>query len=1339
MRLISFLVAIFWFVSIPVKSANYHFLHITGKDGLPSQQVNALAQDRNGNIWIGTRNGLCRYDGYSVVSYFHDKQRPNSLKHNYVFGLFTDSRGRLWVLTLYGVCRYRPSTDDFKCYAETGQKVASIVESNGRIICSGTRLYSYDEKRDRFTAKRFDPGYIISLAADRRGNVWLSTNRAIYHTTSGLKRFRPIPRSYYSDFITGADGIIPLFVDSKDNLWMGRNGKGLMRIDRVSGRPVVFGKDVLPDGIVRAIAEDRRGRIWAGTEKGIAVINPDGSHETISHTQSENSQLGDNSVYSILCDHNGDVWIGTYFGGVDMLLASHDNFHWYVPGYGSGETVGKVVRMMTRDGHGRLWIATEDGGVGILDTRTGKTVPFTGIRGLGANVHSLYYDRRNDEMWIGTFRNGLFRYNLRTGHIRRYYHERGLESDAIFYITAQKNGTLWVATTLGLRRYDPKTDMFCKTGDWFLDTSFIYTLHVDSKDNVWAGSTVFGLFVMNTKRHRVIHWNVGDCGLDDKYVTCVYQDRRGRVWIGTNNNGMQVMDQQTGIIMTVCPNSALQHSTVCSIVEDRHGHIWTGTGNGLYMYDPEHNELVRYTSEDGLPTNQMNFSSSYVSASGRMYFGTVKGLVSFMPSRMSPRKMNMPVHFKSLVISDREVRPGGADGILAKSVDELAKITLPYDLSRMFSIDYGVIRPSGAANVSYQVKLEGVDRHWRNVGQERRFVGYNLDSGTYTLKVRANGASSVGWNSMPVKSITIVIEPPFYRSTLAYMFYVLVVAVLLYGLSRFAIIRIREKNSLRAARLEKDKIKEIDKAKSDFFTMMSHELKTPLTLISGPLRNMIGKKLDEESHQDLSMAIENVDRMDEMINKLITFNKVESGNFPFYVQKGDAVAAVEKSAGRFVMSASHKHITLTVNCDDTGEDVWFSQSYVDHIMGNLLQNAIKFTPENGHISVRASITRHDNGFKYLHIEVEDNGVGISEDERDNIFLRYYQTKDGNEADNNGWGIGLSLVKRLVEMHKGTVCVDSAEGGGSIFTVDICTSGSAFSDRNKIVTDSFKTGDSVDNETHEPTPELVEVSSPTDFSAHDDSRPTVLVVDDNTDMLRFISRCIGRTYHVVTAENGDDALRIAREGGVGLIISDVMMPGMDGNQLCRAVKSDISTSHIPVILLTARYSRDDIVNGYESGAAAYIAKPFSPYALELQVKNILSSLVAQSKRRAEQFGEVKDEEDTMCELDRNFVDKINQLVEENISNSDFCVQNVTEEMGISRSLLHNKMKSLMDTSMGDYIRSKRLELARKLLSKGYNVSETAYQSGFTDPNHFSKMFKKKFGVSPSEYMRQSNTR
>lgn len=1150
----------------------------------------------------------------------------------------------------------------------------------------------------------------------------------------------------------GFDDIVPLFFDRDGYLWIGRNGKGVMRLDLKSGTTKIYDTLMLTDGTVRTITQDASGKIWVGTEKGINVIDPQTNNiDKIQQNFVNSHKLNDNAVYSIVMDQSDNIWIGTYFGGINLMKKKQTKFKWFAPGYNKNELSGKVVRRISEPEKGTLWLATEDGGLNIMDLSSNQVASFDKISTLGVNVHELYYDDSQHDMWIGSFRNGLFRYNLLTGRVSHYLTANSeLGSDAIFCIVKQKDALekdrIWIGTTFGLRYYIPETDSFGTINSPILNHEFIYCMLVDKDNNLWIGTVNNGLFRIDSTTGEVHGWNKtanpDDTGLGDCYISALHQDGNGRIYIGTNNGGLYVLDSAHGKIRPF-GTEANAFGTICSITGDNAGLVWVSTSKGLFSLDTGNDIVRHFSTADGLPENQFNFSSALLASDGKLYFGTVNGLISFDPEIKKAEGSLQVVHLWDLLINNEKISPLLPDSPLMAPLDLDDELKLSYSDSRSFTILYGIVDPASADATNYQVMMVGIDKDWRDVGNQRSFTAMDLAFGTYRLRIRA--ASVAGnWDAAPVRELVIKIAPPFYLSVWAFIVYLLLLILAVGIIWHFMKIRMREKDAIRISRMEKEKSEELNRDKMEFFTNISHELKTPLSLILAPLKYISqNQTLTEDSMKRLEVAIANTNKMVGLIDELVTFNRVESGNFQLYLQKGNPLIFIETMCSYFYEAAIEKNISIQVNTENNGEDVWFSTAYLERILYNLLSNAIKYTPVGGQIFVRGAIKEGDDNNIYVWLEVRDTGIGISPTELDNIFRKYYQTKRGYNTNHQGWGIGLATVKKLVDIHKGRITVNSEIGCGTTFNVIL-----------NVTPDSFDSSCRIDAgapSSPEPTYRRTintGYKSPSDnyVMANSSDRLSILIVEDNPDLLDFLSDSFRKTYNVFIATNGVEALKVISEHQIDTVVSDVMMPEMDGETLCERLKNDLQTSHIPVILLTAKNDEESIKKGFAAGAEAYVAKPFDPQILELRVQNILrsrrkflNSIINHLSDKSENIEDTNNKEEDgdispiLNDFDKDFIRKMNDFVELNLENSEFAIADITREFGISRSLLHVKMKSLFNTSMTDFIRHKRMALACKLFKSGLNVSETAYRIGFSDPNYFSKVFKKEFGLTPTEYI------
>lgn len=1346
-RLFFFLLVNILFSAIKAESSNldFRFAHLTNNDGISQQHITCLMQDDKGLMWIGTKNGLCLYNGYEIKRYFNDVRDNNSLSHNFIRSVFQDAQKRIWIGTEKGLCRYLPEFDAFQRYDYPQAVTTSFVQnSKGDIFCiSGYNLLNrYDETNNIFQRVDAvaDSVLIYSLATDDNDRLWLGTDRGLkvydqkfMHVTeyTGLN-----PNDVTHDV---ADVINVIFVDKQNNIWAGKNGNGIVSINSKTNEITHWNKkNGLTDGMIRAIEQDVSGRMWIGTEKGVFIIFPDGGIYNIRQDYTNNQGLNDNAIYSIVRDRDDNIWIGTYFGGINIFKNDYKQFRHYRAGYSNMLLKGKAIRKIVEEGNGIFWIATEDGGLNRLNEKTGEIKKIEHPLFVD-NVHALLYDSVSHELWIGMFRGGLTCYNLRTGSFRNYTEgSLGLDSDMIFSIEMDHDGVVWVASVRGLRYFDKKKNRFERISHELLSDVFIYTLYVDSKNNIWIGTRAQGLFRYNKKSGEIKSWvskeNVA--GLADNFITSVFEDTRHRIWIGTNNGGLHSLNQTSELIKNVDDELSLDENCIYGILEDDNKRLWISTNNGLVSIDTHQNDIRRYTTDEGLPVNQFNYASCLRSKSGRFYFGTVNGLISFHPEQVEINNRPLNIVLLNLYIGNHIATARDKKSPLSNSFDETARITLTAKQARSFSIEYAAISLGHTSNISYAIKMEGVDREWNYVNKQRRIVYSGLPHGNYQFKIRAS-SSGLNWDKATERMLAIEILPPFYLSNLAYVIYILLVLSVLYVVYRVVSIRIKERNMMKMEHLEKENIKAMNKLKIDFFTNISHELKTPLTLIISPLQSVIeDAALDFGLKSRLQTVLRNAHRMVRLIEELITFNKIESGQTRIHLQQGNPLEFIEEIYYLFKDIAGKKDINFELNLENNGEEVWFSPSCVEKIVNNLLSNAIKFTAEGGSIVLSASIVENKEGYIMLNVRVEDTGIGIAREELTNVFTNYYQTRRGQNFDPNGWGIGLALTYNLVQMHKGTISVESEVGKGSRFSVLLNVSENAFSpqersevkaNQNFLVTYNYQKSEEFQNAA-----EMTNQSSNQDLM-DPEMKYTLLVVDDNQELAAFLSEIFSAKYYrVLTAINGEEALKIATKSNPDIIISDIMMPVMDGITLCSKLKNDLLTSHIPVILLTAKQGQENIISGYESGADMYVEKPFNTQALELMVQNMLRTR-EQNRKQFKDDPELNITAVVRNPRDEKLLNGIKTFINDNIENENLSVSDITQAVGVSRTVLHVKMKNLLDMSISEYVRNLRLNKAKELLTEGLNISETAYKTGFSDPNYFSKCFKKKYGSTPSDYI------
>ncbi len=1322
-------------------SDNMQFRHFTINEGLPYSHVTVIKQDKKGYIWIGTRKGLYKYDGYNIKALRTDTTSIYGINSYGTREICATKTGDMWVIMNDMLFRYAPERDMLEHVYIDDNLVWRFGEStDGRFFClTEGDIFVLDSQRDKFikfTAGKpaSDTSRIYEIATDNNNRLWTIGDEGL--SRIDLNNNNVVQYDVKQYFSKGrVIRVREMLVDSQNNLWIGTFGDGVIFLNTKTGEFKQMNEQTGYDiTIIRAMEEDDNHHLWIGGENGLRVIDIRTQEIVRSFRQDYYNPLGinDDAVYSIFKDQDRNLWFGTFFGGINILYNDHQQVNYYAPGNFPQNVSGKAVRQMIEDGN-YLWVATEDGGLNKFNKQTEKFSHIKHVRGSreglsNNNVHALMKDRENN-LWIGSFEGGINVMNMSTNNITRINTENtpALKSNMVFCFVQDEKGIIYIGTTAGLNLYDPRRKEFYVVDHPILSRKFIYNLMIDSEGNIWVSSRTDGLFCFDKQTKTIKHYSAGshENALHDNTIMITYEDSFNNIWVGTNMGGLYLFNKETEAFKQF----DVPGMCVSAIVEDDNKKLWISTEKGLVRMNLLDFKMDHFTKEDGLRTDQFNYNSALKTAEGLLFFGTINGLISFNPELMGQKRIKPKVVLSKLFILGEEVVAGTQNSPLKTNLEETEKIQLDYRQANAFAIEYAAISYGHSKSIRYAVKMDGVDKDWNVLGDQRRVNYSKLPPGSYTFSVRAI-LNNNNWDEADVRSLLIIIKPPFYRSGWAYLIYIITLLAIAGLIFRFLSIRQQEKNQIQLERMERNKIEEINKTKMDFFTNVSHELKTPLTLILTPLQRIIERKTDAGvTKETMDVILRNAQRMTRIVDELMAFSKIEIGKEKLLLQKGNVLDFIRNISNMFTLLANEKEIEYKIMIEDNGEDVWFSIPNVEKIVYNLLSNSFKFTPAKGKISIQASLIDSEDDKLLLLIEVTDNGIGISKENLDRIFENYFQADPHSNV--RGSGIGLSLTKRLVNLHKGNIEVQSSLENGSIFKVMIDVSEKSYSndeksqeivDKEYLKNYNFIT---IENDVVEKVNTLMK-----NFN---ESVKTLLLVDDNEEMLKFMSDIFKPQYRILTAENGKVALDIARREYPDLVVSDVMMPVMNGFELCKKLKESFSTCHIPVILLTAKTGADDKLEGYEMGADYYIEKPFNAQILEKQVENIINT-------RDNNIQIFKDNpqndisEIFSNERDSTFVKRLNKLIEENMNNPFFSVSEITKSLNISRSVLHVKCKNLLNTSVIDYIRELRMKHARDLLIKGRNISETAYAVGFSDPGYFTKVFKKQFNITPSEFVK-----
>ena len=1306
--------------SASIRYNNIRFRQFSVSDGLPHNQVNTISQDRDGFIWIGTANGLCRFDGYTFQK-IDSGTDTIPISNAFIENIYNDkAHNRLWIQTDRWFCCYDPDTEQFQRMKVNGtdrQWVSFLCTSSGELlVATYGGIFRFNEETGAFENIIPIPKKRIGrILEDSSGTLWIKVDSEMKRYDRKNGRFIPYHISL-DDFkgainqITMTDDDRIVFTDNNDFYVYDIHN------DRLSMLP----KDIDTEGY-RCVETDSEGNIWIGTEFGIFIY--DTYNRLLAHfeqTPDDLSGLNDSPVYCIFRDGRDNMWIGTYFGGINYFIHGTDQIRTYPFGNSSNHLSGKAVRQIINDGKGGLLIATEDGGLNHIGpagkiTRSDVIHRKLGLKNV-KNVHSVYFCK-NGDLLVGLYTKNFIRYSPATGQVTDYGKSAGRNISA--FCMEETPGGIYYAGPEGLFFVpDGNAPKVRKISD-----TRTYCMLKQNDSIIWVGSRHNGIYELNTVRNTLRH--IDRFRGIRPWVSYMYRDSQDRTWISTDG-GLFVTDPQGSRIIMTFKEDKLMANSVKGVVEDDFGYIWAGTDNGLCRICPEDSSVLRITDEDGLPIKQFNFSSACKKPDGELYFGTINGMISFYPDQIEVPDQDFKIRITNIYYDDSKSRPG------KDSSGDSQRLTLSHAQARSVRIEYSGLNFRYMDKTLYSMKMEGLDKRWQTVGNQHQVRFSNLPTGKYVLKIKASYDGHT-WDEEGQLSLPVHVRAPWWASVPAFVLYSIIIVLGIAFIIRFTRTRMMLGMQLKAEQEKRLNIEKMNKQKLDFFAYVSHDLKTPLTLILSPLQRLITKKqITNEDKKMLEVVYTNASRMNYLIDELLTFSKIEMNQLDILVRKGNIMAFLQSISNLFRFTAEDSDIEFVVDLEKTDREVWFSPSKLSRIMYNLLSNAFKYSSAGDYVRLTARLTGEGDS-TIAEISVKDSGRGIPADMVSKIFDNYFQVKPSDSR--KGFGLGLSLTRSLVRMHKGDIKVISEEGKGSEFIVTLNVSENAYTPQQRsleaISADDITKYQQRIKDTLEMIPD-----NRSDEERDNHDRESILIVEDNREMNSYIADIFREHYDVIQAYNGKEAYGIIENKRLpDMIISDVMMPEMDGIELLKKVREDISTCHIPVILLTAKTDDSAQTQGYMAGADAYIAKPFNARNLELLVQNIQKN----RERNIERFKQSEALNVTKIvnnPRDERFMKDLMEVIEANIGNEDFNVNDITSALHISRSRLHLKVKSLTGLPISLLVRTIRLRESKKFLLEGLNVAETSYAVGISNPNYFTKLFRDEFGIPPTEFVKNS---
>ena len=1328
--------------ALPAQNAlMFHRLGI--REGLSNGQVNSVFEDSKGYIWLGTQSGLDRFDGFRFSNYFNKAGDERSLPNNVVDNVQEDIETNLWLHTAAGYCRFIRSESRFDSHlnqwmASKGmQGTPYYVKIDGRknmwIAVHGHRVYYYNVRNKTAIlfslqgkgGRKLPKGTVSDMADDKDcvfmvyadGTIVKADGRQgrVLWVNNELKQRSNARHRYYS-----------IHVDRSRNLWVTYTGhtevwNALAHrwFETADAFLQAQGYRLPVTGIIaKTLKTDARGYLWIATDHdGLLCLNPaDHSAVVYQYERERRESLPDNTIQSICLDGRGGLWLGTYKNGAAYCSPGETMFH-TVP-------LGDVCTI-AEDNSGNLWCGTNDRGIVVYDPSTGSRHWFRAAQtGLGSDIVVSSTVGKDGSLWFGSFDGGLSRY--KDGHFTAYRatgRKGDLANDNVWALETDAEGNIIIGTLGGgLQVMNPQTGRFVtyNTRNSGLSSDFILSLSFDAQGNiVMAHEKEYS--VLNVRTHKIIKYDKTRSGrrFAVSSINQLLVDTRGLLW-NAASSGLSVYDLQTDRVEEVSLFAGVRGVAACSVVEDAAHSLWVATDKGISHVVPARENgawsffVTNYSDTEGLQSRQFNSRAICLCRNGNVVVGGQDGIDILPPQRGRNYAYPAKALFSGLLIFNEPLRVGDAYNgrvILNEELHDGGELTLAHS-ENAFTIQLASDAIKIPNKSRFLYRLKGFDDKWLLTADGMPAVTFtNLSAGSYTLEVKVVNAD--GTQSSEVSRLNIRIRPPFYLSTWAFLGYMLLVMLLCYYVSRVLIRRAHDRLMLEQVRREAEQARRLDRMKLDFFANVSHELRTPLSLILSPLSALIGKEQDETKKRKLQLMLRNGSRLLGLVNQVLDFRKLDEDYRRLTLVTGDVVEFVRVICQTFD-ELMEKPVSLTFYSSVETLMMPFDDDKLRKVMNNLLSNAYKFTPEGGRIDVALRlVSRQEAGPAQedrLEVKVSDTGKGIADADKAHVFERFYQASGAAEDDAKGSGIGLSLVKKFVEMHGGSVSVADNPGGGSVFIFYL-----PVHDVPSMPRDVPDVAAQTQDTTAPP---------PAESPQHD-----LLVVDDSEEFLAFMAEELSTKFSVRVAHDGTEALERVAERRPDAILCDAVMPGMDGHALCKALKDDRNTAAIPFIMLTARASDTNGLEELRAGADDYIAKPFDMELLELRIRNLIKWHEGPQNSRIEP----KIRQMDITSMDEKLVKAATDYIEDHLSDADISVETLSASLGMSRVQLYKRLTAVTGITPSEFIRNIRLRHAEQLLRKSQrSVSEIAYQVGFNNPRYFSRYFAEMYGLTPSQY-------
>lgn len=1331
----------------------------TTDGGLSSSLINHFFQDSKGFMWTATEYGLNSFDGLRFANYWHVSGDSTSIKNNYVRTLFEDSRQNLLIGCIDGLMRYDRETNTFSeiPMIRAGKQVFPHVTQmqelhNGEIwmTTTGQGMFRLDEQRKQAVSvdellRQSNYNFQSCFYEDSYYNLWIGTyGNGLICYMPATKEARVFKYPTLND-----NNIAAIIEDKQGNLFVGTQKRGLSCYNRKKNTftPVPYVGNGALSVYCMALVD---GQLLVGTDgQGLKLYNPVKKQLEDYTINTAPMDFSEGKIHTILEDKDKNLWLGLFQKGIVLIPKQSNPFEYY----GSKSTyynpIGQgCVMSIFQDSNQHLWIGADNEGIYELDAEGGclrHYQPGSSSHSVANTIMCIYEDSEKN-LWLGSYTRGIAKLNRKTGVCD---YSLPVDNEKILSITEDKQKNLYIGTlgsgfyqynlqTGSLKHYESAKD---ETGDLKrneLVNDWINYIFCDSEGFIWLGHYK-GVSCFNPLTGSFINYRQVNTLISGCVGYAIQEDYSGNIWAGTTD-GLYCFNKKTEELKRFTTADGLSNNVICGLCEDSRHDIWLSTYMGISKYDVKNNRFVNYYSGDGLQGNEFTHGAFYKDKKGKIYFGGINGVTYFSPESIGSVSKETNVWVMDFYVFNHPIHKNslsGGEPVIDTSVQDANQFRLSYK-DNTFSIVFSTLQYNNPEQISYQYKVDELGSQWLSTEPGVNRVTYNnLPPGQYTFQVRALNYG----NYSETRTVKILITPPWYQTWWAYCVYITLAGLLVLGIVNYILSRMRHRREI----MKREHAEQLNEAKLQFFINISHEIRTPMTLIINPLEKLLADKRDGELHKTYLMIYRNAQRILRLINQLMDVRKLDKGQMFMKFRETDMVGFIADLMQTFEYMARKKNIRFVFKHEMPQLKVWIDLNNFDKVLMNILSNAFKYTPDGGEVQVSLStgrdITRRDALRDYFEIVITDSGIGIDRNKIERIFERFYQIDNDVTKSNFGTGIGLHLSRSLVQLHHGIIFAENREDApGSRFIIRIPL-GSAH-----LRTDELETVDAdtvmfhtVDKPVLAKLEEelMMEEEEP-QTGTKAKTRLRILVVEDEIEIKAYLKSELSDEYKVETCNNGKEAYDLILRDTPDLVISDVMMPEMDGLALCRKIKQNTNVNHVPIILLTAKSKPEDTLEGMETGADAYMVKPFNTELLKRTIANLIANRrLLRNKFSGAQQQEDKIEKITMKSGDEILMGKIMKVVNEHLDDPALNVEMLASEVGLSRVHVHRKLKELTNLSTRDFIKNIRLQQAATLLAQDHKltVSEIAYATGYINLSHFSSSFREKYGMSPKEYMNQ----